>query len=293
MREMDDDTIAIGPSSPHEPAVALFVGGDGAYKEGEPMVLAGRRCYSAALGCPRHRFSPEQLRTLTALLDSGAFSDSPARRLSLEGALARQLAFEAHARRVWNAPCWTVDVLASYDWLLVDEVWDGNRRFKRRWTTREAWAAVDVSIAAAAFLAQRRALLQPRTLLLGCQGTTPEQYLTCAEGILEVARPGDWFGFGGRCILGRQTSLLPEHYQTLLAVIPRIQAAGLCHVHIFGVLYEKALAPLAYLAHRHGLTVSTDSAAPILAATRANRKKAGMRAPTWRANVAWWQDHLA
>jgi hypothetical protein len=152
---------------------------------------------------------------------------------------------------------------------------------------------VDVSIRAAEFLAQRRALLQPRTLLLACQGTTPEQYLVCAEGILHVAQPGDWFGFGGRCILGRQTSLLPEHYETLLAVIPRIAQAGLRHVHIFGVLYEKALAPLAYLAHRHGLTVSTDSAAPILAATRANRKKAGMRASSWRANVAWWRNHLA
>ncbi len=58
-------------------------------------------------------------------------------------------------------------------------------------------------------------------------------------------------------------------------------------------MWRPALGGLLYLADRHGLTVSTDSTAPVLACTRKNQKKAGVKRPYWRENVAWWQNTLA
>jgi hypothetical protein len=65
------------------------------------------------------------------------------------------------------------------------------------------------------------------------------------------------------------------------------------HVHVFGVLWPPALGGLVWLADRHGLTVSADSSAPLLAATWPDSQKAGMRAPGWAGNVAWWRRALA
>jgi hypothetical protein len=73
---------------PAAPAVRLFVGGDPARVRGEPVVLHGDRCFTAAAGHVRQRLDPARVRVL---LDSGAFSDPPARRPDPERALARQL----------------------------------------------------------------------------------------------------------------------------------------------------------------------------------------------------------
>jgi hypothetical protein len=48
-----------------------------------------------------------------------------------------------------------------------------------------------------------------------------------------------------------------------------------------------------WLADHHGLTVSTDSSVPLLATTRRDTRKAGLRAPTCRGNVAWWRRAVA
>lgn len=265
------------------PPTMLYIGGSRI-----PVDSKADRCHSAvtpARGCDRP--------SGRTLLDSGAFSDKPGNRLSFAGALERELEWEARARRMWDRPDFKVDTLASYDYLLIDEQWEDGARRKKRWQADAGWEAVDVSIAAASYLASRRRDLNPRQLLYGCQGVTAEQYITCAEGILAIARSDDWFGFGGRCILGRQKRLLQEHYETAIAIIPMVASSGLKHVHIFGVLYEPAIAPLAWLCHEHGLRLSTDSAAPVLAVTRPDHKRAGVRAPTVAGNVAWWQEHIS
>jgi hypothetical protein len=152
-----------------------------------------------------------------------------------------------------------------------------------------AESAVVETIAAAAYLAGHRGDLAPRTLVLSCQGVTVDQYAACAAEVLRHARPGDWLGLGGWCILGRNRSWLPEFAATLRAVLPTASAAGLGHVHLFGVLFLPALGWLAWEADRHGLSCSTDSATPIVAATRGDPRKAGMRGATWRDNVAFWR----
>ena len=76
-------------------------------------------------------------------------------------------------------------------------------------------------------------------------------------------------------------------------MLPHVAAAGVPHVHIFGVLYQHALGGLVWLCDQHGLTVSTDSTAPVLACSRRDLDKAGARAPYWRDNVNWWLESLA
>lgn len=270
------------------PAVRLFVGGHAATVGGERYDLAGDRMFSAAVRPERHGFDSA---TVCGLLDSGAFSDRPGDRLTPAQALDRQLTWERRAGRLWGAP-WRAQALVSYD-LLIDEVWTGDRRAKRRWSVTDAERAVRVTVDAAAYLAGRRADVAPRRLVLSCQGVDAAQYAECVHAVLAVATPADWIGLGGWCILGRWTSWLPTFWATLGAVLPAIAGAGVTHVHIFGVLYLRALGGLVWMADRLGLIVSTDSTAPVLACARGNAAKAGVRAAGWRANVAWWVTTLA
>lgn len=270
--------------------VRLFVGGHG-HRFGS---LLGDRCYSPAH--PVNTTKPSDPRQVIALLDSGAFSDGPADRLTPAEALRRQLTWERHAAAYWGAEGWRARYLVSYDHL-VDETWtpDGTRH-KRRWTVEAAERAVEDTVEAAAYLSSQRAQLCPRRLVLACQGVDPLQYDESVAAVVRYAVATDWIGLGGWCILGRYTSWLPTFWATLHLILPRIAEAGIGHVHIFGVLYLPALGGLLWLADEHGLTVSTDSSAPTRSAsvtTERARKKAGARAETWEGNVEWWHHALA
>lgn len=268
--------------------IRLFVGGHAHSIQGELVTLRGDRCFTAVHPPPATFNSPEGV---IGLLDSGAFSDPPHKRLTPERALDRQLRWEQRASDVWSGP-WISHAVVSYD-LLIDEVWTNGIRAKRRWSVAEAERAVRETVDAAAYLASRREELVPRRLVLSCQGVDAEQYGECAAGILQHAGPDDWIGFGGWCILGRWQSWLSEFVRTCQRVLPAVRDAGVGHVHIFGVLWLPALGALLWLADHYGLTVSTDSTAPLLAVTRGNHRKAGARLPYWRDNVEWWINRLA
>ncbi len=291
VREADNPiTAALAPEA--LPAVRLFVGGYGTYVGGQRFLLDGDREFSAAHRAKCDVIDPQ---AVSALLDSGAFSDPPERRLTPAGALARQLAWEAHAAKKWGARAWHSDYLVTYD-RLIDETWTAGTRRKQRWTVAAAEAAVEETVGAAAYLASQRASLAPRTLILSAQGVDAEQYRDCVRAILAYATPADWIGLGGWCILGRWRSWLPAFWAMLRLVLPEITASGITHVHIFGVLYQPALGGLLWLADQHGLAVSTDSSAPVLSAayTRPEKqRKAGVRAAGWQANTQWWQTTLA
>lgn len=266
--------------------ITLYVGGQSSTTQGEKQDLGGYRCFTAAYS----RNYPE-IPTAIGLLDSGAFSDPIAKRLSPETALMRQLKWEASASKKLGVD-WISQAIASYD-LLIDEVWTGEHRVKHRWSVTDAELAIDVTVAAAKYLASQRHYLQPRHLILGCQGVDADQYRHCVEQVLSHAAEGDYCGLGGWCILGRFTSWLPVFQETLHQCIPLIADSPVRHVHIFGVLWDKALAPLLWMADQYGLTVSADSKRPITDCTQPNPKKAGVRQPYWRNNVKWWQNHLA
>jgi hypothetical protein len=267
----------------------LYVGGDPGW-----WPLEGRRCFTAAQR-PRTRLGAARV---TALLDSGAFSDPPGRRLDPQRALERQLAWERRATAFWGADTpWRAEALVSYD-RLIDEVWTagpaGLARHKRRWTVAEAEGAVRETVEAACFLAAQRTALAPRALVLACQGVDAAQYRECAAEVLKVATPADWLGLGGWCILGRwRRRWLPAFWETLHACLTLASRTGVRRVHLFGVLWPPALGGLLWLADRHGLAVSNYSSAPLLAATWRDSKKSGVRAATPRGNVAWWRRRLA
>lgn len=269
----------------------LFIGSHGATIQGERVELCGDRCFSAA-----HDRLPIGLSTLAgvnALLDSGAFSDSPEERLTPEQALDRQLNWERRAAARWNEP-WAAYAIASYD-MLIDETWINGERHKRRWSVAAADEAVRATIEAAAYLVSQRQRLEDRRLVLGCQGVTPEQYTDCVVDVLKLAGSSDWIGLGGWCILGRSKTLLPSFWKTLYMVMPRIRDTGVRHVHLYGVLWEKALGGFLWIADRYNLTVSTDSSRIIRdcsSADPATLKRAGARARYWRDNVRHWQRTL-
>lgn len=228
---------------------------------------------------------------MVGLLDSGAFSDSPEKRPTFEGALQRQLRWEQKASRFWQYP-WQAEAVVSHD-LLIDEKWTGLNRKKQRWSVAEAERAVRVTVDAAAFLASRRRELAPRKLVLACQGVDAIQYTEAAHGVLAHGEPGDWFGLGGFCIIGKHTKWLPTFWASIRRVLPLVVAKGMKHVHIFGVMFRPALGGLLWLADQHGLTVSTDSSGPVLSVTWKDKVKAGACAETWETNVSIWQERLA
>lgn len=266
----------------------LYVGGNQWSIQGERDDWGGYRCFSAVNNM-RCIADPSEI---SCLLDSGAFSDSPQQRLTPEKALERQIKWEARASQRLNCTDWHVEAIVSYD-LLIDEVWTGAERSKRRWGLKDAEWAVAETVAAARYLAGRRDTLAPRQIVLSAQGVDAIQYSECVDELLKIAGIGDWIGLGGWCVLGRMRSLLPEFWKACHIILPKIAASGVNHIHIFGVTFLPALGGLQWLADQHGLTVSTDSTAPVMACTRADKRRSGARRDYWRDNVAWWQRQLA
>lgn len=265
--------------------IIFYVGGQSTTTQGEKQDLGGYRCFTAAY--PKNY--PETPKAI-GLLDSEAFSDPISKRLTPELALIRQTQWEHSASKKLGIT-WTSHAIASYN-LLINEVWTSEHRTKRRWNVEAAELAVEITVDAAKYLASQRQYLQPRHLILGCQGVDADQYRFCVKQVLEYAKVGDWLGLGGWCILGRFTSYLPTFHETLHQCLPLISQSPVRHVHIYGVLWEKALAPMLWIADRYGLTVSCDSSRLILDCTKPDTSKAGIKHPYWRDNVRWWQDHL-
>ena len=187
--------------------------------------------------------------------DSGAFSDNWSARLTFEAALRRQM---THADKYHYAHL--IEYRASYD-LLIDEVWNAGNRTKRRWTVAQAESAVETTVAAAQFIAENR---QGLNLVLSAQGVDAPQYLRCTKEVLPF---GDWnrdaLGLGGWCIIGKlPKQMMPVFKETVEKVIPFAAREGVKRVHIWGVVYPKALGLLLDICDEYNVKLSTDSAAP-------------------------------
>lgn len=221
------------------------------------------------------------------LLDSGTFSDPIEQRITPEQALVRQLDWETRASKKLGIQ-WNCQAIASYDFVISKAL-----RLKNVQLTLNTKTAIDITVDAAKYLASQRQYLKPRRLILGCQGINTEQYYQCVLRVLEYADDNDWLGLGGWTNLGMNRSLLPSFHEILHRCIPLIATSGVCHIHLYGVLLEQALAPLLFLADRYQLTVSCDSNRPLLDLTRRDFKRAGVRANYWRHNIVWWQKYCA
>jgi hypothetical protein len=135
--------------------------------------------------------------------------------------------------------------------------------------------------------------LAPRGFVLACQGVDTGQYAECVAGVLAHALPADTIGLGGWCILGMCRTWIPVAWQTWRRILPAIARAGIRSVHLFGVLFRPVLGGLLWLCDQHGLALSTDSSAPILAPCFPDQARSGALAPLWEDNVRLWQEALA
>lgn len=221
-----------------------------------PELITGRVCVS-----PHYPGVKVEPGTET-LMDSGAFQDvADNQRLSFPAALDRQF----KAEKQLGAP---VRRIVTYD-RLIDEKFVNGRQVKDRWGVAEAETAVDETIAAAQYLAGMREVLDGRQIVFGCQGVTVEQYARCAAAVLEVARPGECFGFGGFCIVGQRPrsktadgiTFLDQFGQVVTRVMPMIAARGMREAHLFGVTYRPALVLAVEAAKPYGIRLSCDSSA--------------------------------
>lgn len=204
----------------------------------------GPICCSAAVP-PAGKFRPR-----TVLLDSGAFTDRFAVRLSPLAALRRMQHWEKLARRRWGGS------FRCQAWVAYDRLVDHH-------LTVQAWPFIEQTIWACRVFHLYRAEIEPRILVMPLQGTNPEQYEQCAQGVLPNCQPHDWVGLGGWCYLGRNKSHFPLFQACMQRVLPLIAAAGIQHVHIFGVTWFKALAELVHQCKPIGLHISTDSSIPL------------------------------
>jgi hypothetical protein len=187
--------------------------------------------------------------------DSGAFSDGPGQRLSIEAALDRQL---QHAETYGYAA--QVTHRASYD-LLIDEKWNDGFRHKERWSELDAQDAVAETVRAAAHLTHHR---QGVGAVLSAQGVSAKQYLACAQQVVPLLEPGDILGLGGWCILGKIRSLLAVFSETMTLLMPFLGRESVKQVHLWGVCWSPALEVIAWHAAQQGIAVSVDSAHPSL-----------------------------
>ena len=206
------------------------------------------------------------------LQDSGAFSDGPGDRLTYGDALERQY---VHADTYGYAD--QVTAIASYDCLLIDEIWEHGKRRKERWPDEAGMQAVTVSIDAARYLNRHRSGI---SLVLSAQGVTPTQYMKCSQGIVPLLEPGDIFGLGGWCIIGKKPAqMMPVFREAIHQVIPFLGKEQVKRVHIWGVCYAPALGELLYLCDQYGIELSTDSVGPTLKPVRGVWGYAGWRLP--------------
>lgn len=195
------------------------------------------------------RIPPDTL----VIQDSGAFSDGPSHRLDIAAALNRQI---AHGEKYGYAD--QITHRASYD-LLIDEVWTGGNRHKRRWSVQEAEDAVTTTVAAARYMAQHK----DRPAVLSVQGVDAAQYMDCARQVVPLLEPDDVLGFGGWCIIGKMPAvMMPVFRETIRLVVPWLGRHSVRRVHIWGVLYAPALGELLWMCDQQDIELSTDSAGP-------------------------------
>lgn len=253
--------------------IDFFLGGLSPTIQGERLVASGKIMFSPYYEPSRDGLTNQDMSGIQLFLDSGAFQRQRngsiiehQQCLELQMHRERQLATEAYA-------------IASNDLLAFDENSE----------------AVERTIAAAKYLASQRQYLGDRICVMGCQGFTQAQYVSCASSILEHVTDRDWLALGGWCNLGKKQQRMQQFRRTMLEVIPLIADSPVCHVHIYGVLFQPALGNLLWLCDQHGLTLSTDSQKPLSDCrykSPASQKKAGARRPYWKDNVEWWRSRL-
>lgn len=244
-------------------AIRLYVGAGNETAYTHPPQTGAYACVAPVYGRVKKRETRVRLSAdCRVFQDSGAFSDNTAQRLTFPAAMERQ---NRHAVKYGYADL--IEAQASYD-VLIDEVWEGVLRHKRRWSVADAEGAVDTTVAAAQWLHAHRDYTTTPRLILSAQGVDAAQYLDCARRVMPYMRDGDIFGLGGWCIIGKMPRVMMPTFEAAAAlVIPFLGREGVKRVHIWGVCYAPALGRLLAACDDAGIDLSTDSAGPMLRPT--------------------------
>lgn len=201
--------------------------------------------------------------TALAICDSGAFQDLGTRaRLLPRQALERQLRYEEQLRWRMDDHAFHYEAVCIYDQMAgVDEAIVNGRKQKVRGNEQTAARAVAETLDSAEYYNRQRGRIAGRLCFVG-QGITPEQYVNaCVVPMASLMQPGDYFAFGGFCILGRQRSLLPIFYETFPAVLRCLILHGITRYHLLGVCVPEAVTFAARVAAELGVILSNDSSA--------------------------------
>jgi hypothetical protein len=201
-----------------------------------------------------NRMKPIDPGNADVMLDSGAFGDQE--RLSFDGALERQFAFEEHS--------------GFTSWALVAYDDSAGNRHKKRWSAGEAELAVEETIRANKFLAL--ADIGQRHRVHPIQGVTADQQSQCADTVIPMVAYGGILGLGGWCIIGwappgsnLRRSLEWTFWDSMWHIIPQAAIANIEHIHIFGVMVAQILGGLRWLCDQYDIPiVSTDSSGPAM-----------------------------
>jgi hypothetical protein len=196
------------------------------------------------------------------LMDSGAFQDIDDEiRLLPWSALDRQTRFEEQLRWSNNDHTFHCEALCIYDQMAgVDEAIVDGKKVKRRGTQESARAAVEETLRVAEYYARNRDRVRGRLMFAG-QGVDANQYVNnCVIPMMDVMRPGDYFAFGGFCIIGKMPKrMMPVFAETLPRVLDTLIPFGIRRFHLLGVMYPEAVTLAAGEARRRGVEISTDS----------------------------------
>jgi hypothetical protein len=195
------------------------------------------------------------------IFDSGAFQELDMKdRLTPKQALARQLSMNDLVRFRSEDYDNHAEAFITYDMLVgVDEALINGERVKRRGNEETARPAVAATLESACYYASQRQRI-PGAIAFAAQGATPDQYINeCVIPMFDLMQPGDWFAFGGFCIIGMQPSLKPLFMETVARVLPLLVKRGIIRAHILGVCVSDMVRYAADEGKKHGVVMSTDS----------------------------------
>lgn len=241
------------------------------------MIFYPSKCHNALNGrafrpewvCGRAMLNPKYGAArlsvpVPALVDSGAFQDiDTGLRLLPWTALSRQLAYIRTVAADLDArgyPAWQPEGVMIYDQMAgVDEALIDGKKQKVRGTEETARPAIAATLQSAAYYASQRARIRGAIAFVG-QGVTPRQYVQeCVVPLLDLMQPGDWFAFGGFCIIGRVPSLKPLFVETVRATLPLLARKGIRRAHLLGVAVTDMVRFAAEEGRRAGIAMSLDT----------------------------------
>ncbi len=232
------------------------------------------------------------------IVDSGAFQDIDAAiRLTPQQALKRQLDYRTYLTGITQDPHFNYEAVCIYDQMAgVDEhltcldecyidyieyvtsntlhelglskpemrdILSKFKKVKQRGTEQSAARAVTETVKAAEYYSTQRSVINTKIVWIA-QGINAEQYTNdCTVPLMDYAQKGDYFGFGGFCIIGKQRKrMLPIFYETVHKVLPVLRKKGIGRAHLLGVMIPDAVTFFVKECKKYGIVPSTDGSAP-------------------------------